>query len=232
MRGARGTMERVLPLADTTVGRKILMAVTGIVYVGFVIAHMLGNLKVYQGAQHFNSYAEGLRTVGAPFFGYGQLLWLARIILIVSIFVHIGLAAQLTMRSRAARPIRYTRYDSMTFSYASRTMVWGGVAILLFIIYHLLHFTFGTVHPNFIPGDAYHNFVSGFQQWPASVAYIAAMIPLGFHLYHGIWSAFQTLGANNPRYNAYRRPFAAVVALIVVLANISFPVAVLTGLLK
>jgi succinate dehydrogenase / fumarate reductase cytochrome b subunit len=225
-------MQQALKLSDTTVGKKILMAVTGVVYVGFVIAHMVGNLKVYQGAEHFNQYAEGLRTVGAPFFGHGQLLWIARIILIISIFIHITMAAQLTLRSRAARKVGYTRYDSLVFSYASRTMLWGGIVILLFIIYHLLHFTFGTVHPNFIPGDAYHNFVTGFQQWPVSIVYIAAMIPLGLHLYHGVWSAFQTLGANNPRYNRYRRPLAAAIALVVVLANISFPLAVLAGVLR
>lgn len=225
-------MQQALKLSDTTVGKKILMALTGVVYVGFVIAHMVGNLKVYQGAEHFNQYAEGLRTVGAPFFGHGQLLWIARIILIISIFIHITMAAQLTLRSRAARKVGYTRYDSLVFSYASRTMLWGGIVILLFIIYHLLHFTFGTVHPNFIPGDAYHNFVTGFQQWPVSIVYIAAMIPLGLHLYHGVWSAFQTLGANNPRYNRYRRPLAAAIALVVVLANISFPLAVLAGVLR
>lgn len=225
-------MQQALTLSDTTVGKKILMAVTGVVYVGFVIGHMLGNLKVYQGRAHFNQYAEGLRTIGAPFFGSGQLLWIARIILIISIFIHITLAAQLTLRSRAARTVGYARYDSLVFSYASRTMLWGGIIILLFIVYHLLHFTFGSVHPSFIPGDAYHNFITGFQQWPVSIIYIAAMIPLGFHLYHGVWSALQTFGANNPRYNRLRRPLAGALALIVVLANISFPLAVLAGVLR
>jgi succinate dehydrogenase / fumarate reductase, cytochrome b subunit len=232
MRTSTKPMQRTLSLSDTTVGKKILMAVTGVIYVAFVIGHMVGNLKVYQGREHFNDYAEGLRTFGAPFFGHGQLLWIIRIILIISIFIHITMAALLTLRSRAARSVAYTRYESLAFSYASRTMVWGGIIILLFIIYHLLHFTFGVVHPDFRPGDPYHNFVAGFQQVPASLVYIAAMVPLGFHLYHGVWSAFQTLGANNPRYNRYRRPFAAGIALIVVIANISFPLAVMAGVLR
>ncbi|MGH7448116.1 MAG: succinate dehydrogenase cytochrome b subunit, partial [Longimicrobiales bacterium] len=128
-----------------------------------------------------------------------------------------------------ARRRGYRKFESLAFSYASRTMVWGGIIILAFVIYHLMHFTFGNVHPDFIPGDAYHNFVVGFRSWPVSLAYIAAMVPLGLHLYHGIWSAFQTVGANNPRYNRYRRPLAATLAALVVAGNVSFPIAVLTG---
>jgi succinate dehydrogenase / fumarate reductase cytochrome b subunit len=110
-------------------------------------------------------------------------------------------------------------------------MVWGGIIILAFVLYHLLHLTFGTVHPDFRAGDAYHNFVTGFRSWPVSLAYIAAMVPLGLHLYHGLWSALQTLGANNPRYNRFRRPAALAIALIITIGNITFPIAVLTGLL-
>ena len=222
-------MRRLFSLYESTVGKKITMAVSGIVLIGFVVAHMVGNLKVYQGREPFNHYAEGLRVFGAPFFAQGQLLWIARLILLAAVGVHILAAVQLTLRSRAARAQGYQRFDSLVFSYASRTMFWGGLIIAAFVVYHLMHFTFGNAHPDFIPGDAYHNFVVGFRSWPVSLAYIAAMIPLGFHLYHGTWSIFQTLGANNPRYNRYRRPLAVVIALAVVLGNISFPLAVLAG---
>jgi succinate dehydrogenase / fumarate reductase cytochrome b subunit len=221
---------RALTLWDSTVGKKIMMAVTGVILIGFVIVHMIGNLKVYQGADAFNHYAEGLRTLGEPFFGYGQLLWILRIILLAAVIIHIVAAVQLVLHSRKARAIGYRKYDGdMVFSYASRTMTWGGLIILGFVIYHLLHLTFGSAHPDFIPGDAYHNLVAGFRSWPVSIAYVLAMIPLGFHLYHGFWSMLQTLGASNPKVNRIRRPIAAVLALVVVLGNVSFPVAVLTG---
>lgn len=226
-------MRRVLSLWDSTVGKKIAMAVTGTILILFVLVHMLGNLKVYQGAEAFNHYAEGLRTLGAPFFGESQLLWILRLGLIAAVLIHIVAATQLTLRSRAARAVAYKRWDGdLVFSYASRTMKWGGVIILLFVIYHLMHFTFGNAHPDFVHGNAYHNFVVGFRSWPVSIAYIAAMIPLGLHLYHGFWSMLQSLGLNNAKYNHLRRPIAAILALVIVLANISFPVAVLTGIVR
>ncbi len=214
---------------SSSVGKKILMALSGVVLYGFVFGHMVGNLKVYQGREAFNHYAEGLRTIGAPFFGYGQLLWIVRAILLVALLIHLAAVVQLTRQSKAARKHSYKKFDGLEFSYASRTMLWGGVLILAYVVYHLLHLTFGSVHPSFIPGDAYNNFVVGFQQVPASAAYIVAMIPLGLHLYHGFWSMLQTLGANNQKYNRLRRPAALSLALLVVLLNISFPVAVLLG---
>lgn len=225
---------RVLKLWSSTVGKKILMASTGVILILFVIGHMVGNLKIYMGPAAFNHYAEGLRTFGAPFFARGQLLWLIRLGLVACVLVHIIAAVQLWLRKRAARPIGYRKYDlgELVFSNASRTMVWGGVALFCFVTFHLMHLTWGNVHPDFIPGDAYHNFVRGFQSLPVSIAYSAAMIPLGLHLYHGIWSMLQTLGANNDKYNHVRRPVAAGIALLVTLGNISFPVAVLAGLVK
>jgi succinate dehydrogenase / fumarate reductase, cytochrome b subunit len=226
-------MRRHPPLWDTTVGKKIAMAVSGVILLGFVVGHMIGNLKVYQGPDAFNHYAEGLQLFGDPFFARGQVVWLVRSVLLASVLIHIVAAAQLVTRSRRARPVGYKRFDNdLVFSYASRTMVWGGIIILLFIVYHLMHFTIGNAHPDFVRADPYHNFVVGFSWWPVSLAYIAAMIPLGFHLYHGFWSMLQTLGAANPKWNHLRRPFAAVLALIVVLGNISFPVAVLTGVVR
>jgi succinate dehydrogenase / fumarate reductase, cytochrome b subunit len=224
-------MRRTFSLWNSTVGKKIMMAASGLILIGFVVGHMIGNLKVYQGAESFNHYAEGLRTFGDPFFGYGQLLWLIRIVLLAAVLIHIVAAAQLTLRSKAARPVGYRRFErDLAFSYASRTMVWGGLIILGFVIYHLLHFTTGDAHPDFIPGNAYHNLVAGFQSWPASLAYILTMIPLGFHLYHGFFSMLHSLGATNPKFNHLRRPLAAALALAVVIPNISFPIAVLSGI--
>jgi succinate dehydrogenase / fumarate reductase cytochrome b subunit len=229
-------MRRVLTLWGSTVGKKILMASTGVILILFVIGHMVGNLKVYKGPEVFNHYAEGLRTFGSPFFAHGQLLWLIRLALIACVLVHVVAAVQLWLRSRAARPVGYRKYEvnELVFSYASRAMLWGGLALAGFVLFHLAHLTWGIepVHRDFIPGDAYHNFVRGFQSVPISLAYIAAMIPLGLHLYHGIWSMLQTLGASNDKYNHVRRPVAAVIALLVTLGNISFPVAVLTGFVK
>ena len=226
-------MRPVMSLWNSTVGKKIAMAVTGTILILFVFGHMVGNLKVYQGPEAFNHYAEGLRTFGAPFFGESQLLWIIRLVLLAAVLIHILAAVQLTLRSRSARAVGYKRWDGdLVFSYASRTMRWGGVIILLFVVYHLMHFTFGNAHPDFVPGDAYHNLVVGFRSWPVAVAYIAAMVPLGFHLYHGFWSMLQSLGLNNEKYNRLRRPTAAVLALLIVLLNISFPVAVLTGIVR
>lgn len=224
-------MGRTAALFRTSIGLKITMAISGIVFVGFVIGHMIGNMKVYLGAEVFNHYAEGLREFGAPFLGHGQFLWIARAVLIVALVVHVWSALKLTQQSHAARDEGYRKRESMEFSRSSRSMRWGGVALLTFIIYHLLHLTFGLVHPDFIPGDAYHNLVTGFQSVPVSVVYMVAMIALGLHLYHGVWSAFQTLGISGPRINRWRRPLALAIALFVVAGNLSFPVSVLTGIL-
>lgn len=227
-------MRRVLKLWDSTVGKKILMASTGAILVLFVIGHAVGNLKIYMGREVFNHYAEGLRSFGSPFFAHGQLLWLIRSFMLACVTIHVIAATVLWLKSRAARPVGYEKYqvNDLVFSYASRSMLWGGLALFFFVWFHLMHLTWGNVHPDFVPGDAYHNFVRGFQSVPVSLVYIAAMIPLGLHMYHGIWSMLQTLGANNDKYNHIRRPAAALIALLITLANISFPVAVLAGVLK
>lgn len=226
-------MRRLFTLYDSTVGKKIMMASTGVILILFIVGHMIGNLHVYEGPERYNAYAEGLRTFGMPLLSHSEALWVVRVILILSVLIHIVAATQLTLRSRSRRGIGYKKYDSgLTFSYASRTMVWGGIIILMFVIYHLMDLTWGWINPDFVPGNPYHNFVATFSVWPIAVWYIAAMIPLGLHLYHGFWSMLQTFGANNPRYNAFRRPIAAVLALIIVAGNISFPISVLTGVVK
>jgi len=219
-------------LARLLIGKKMLMAVTGVILFLFVVGHLLGNLKVYEGPEHFNAYAEGLRTVGAPFFGRGQLLWVARIVLLASVLVHIWAAIAVTRASWRARPVAYRRLEPVETTYAARTMRWGGVIVLVYVIYHLLDFTFGRVNPSFVPGDVYHNVVASFRVWPVSAAYVVAMIVVGLHIYHGLWSAGQTLGVNRPPTVGWRRGVSAVIAVLIAGGYISIPVAVLSGLVR
>jgi succinate dehydrogenase cytochrome b subunit len=229
-------------LYRSAVGKKAVMAVSGIILFGFVVVHMIGNLKIFE-AGEFNVYQDGaykpmryldaygyfLRHVGEPFVPAYTLLWILRSILIVAVVLHIWAAWQVTRMSQVARPRGYVSRAKIHTTYASRTMRWGGVIILLFVIYHLLHFTTGTVHPDFQEGNVYHNVVTGFQVWYVSLFYIVAQVALGLHLYHGLWSMFQSLGWNHPRFNRWRSGFAHAFAWIITLGNISFPLAVLAG---
>lgn len=222
-------MRRLNKLYASTVGKKIMMALSGAVLVLFVLGHMAGNLKAFQGPAAFNAYAEGIREVGYPFLPHMGALWIVRVALLAAVGVHIWAAFKLYLKSNAARGVGYRKQESLSFSYASRTMRWGGIIILAFVVYHILHFTTGTVHNDFIPGDAYHNLVAGFQNPLIALAYIVAVSALAFHLYHGIWSVFQTVGANNPRYNRFRRPLAGVLTGLIYLGFIIVPVAVTAG---
>ncbi|HKD19673.1 MAG TPA: succinate dehydrogenase cytochrome b subunit [Thermoanaerobaculia bacterium] len=211
----------------SSIGRKVVMATTGVILVGFVIAHMIGNLQVYIGPEAMNDYAVWLRQVL-----HGAGLWIARAVLLAAVILHIWAATSLTLSSRKARTVGYREQKWRESTYASRTMRWGGVIILLFVIYHILHMTTGTVHPSFIEGDVYHNFIAGFKVVPVSLFYIVAMLALGLHLKHGVWSMFQTLGVSHPRYIRAAHVLAWIVALVVVVGNISFPLAVMAGIVK
>lgn len=214
----------------SALAKKMVMAVSGIILFGFVLAHMVGNLKIYLGREALNHYAEGLRELGAPLLAHGQALWIARIVLLAAVVLHIWSAWQLTLINRRARPHAYVKKGVVQATYAARTMRWGGVIILLFVVYHLLHLTVGSVHPDFVPGDVYHNVVAGLQvPWVAGF-YILANLALGFHLYHGLWSMFQSLGLDHDAYKNARRPFAITFAVLITAGNISFPLAVLAGL--
>jgi len=212
---------------SSSIGRKVVMAVTGAILFGFVFVHMIGNLQVYLGPETMNHYATFLRQ-----FLHGYGLWIARLVLLAAVVLHIGSAASLTLASRRARPVQYEETKWKESTYASRTMRWGGVILLLFVIYHLLHLTTGTVHQSFIEGDVYHNFVAGFRSVPVSLFYIFAMLALGLHLRHGVWSMFQTLGVSHPRYIRMAHLGAWIFAVVIVIGNISFPLAVLAGLVK
>ena len=216
----------------TAVGKKAVMAVTGIILFGFVLVHMIGNLHLYEGPQYMNEYGQFLRQVGAPAIPPHAALWIARVVLLAAVALHIWSAWQVTRMSQEARPSRYEHKRKIHTSYASRTMRWGGVILVLFIIYHLLHFTAGSVHPDFREGEPYHNVVAGFSIWWVSLFYIVANVALGFHLYHGVWSLFQSLGWNHPRFNRWRDAFAHTFAWVITIGNVSFPLAVLTGLVR
>ncbi len=219
-------------LARTLVGQKTIMAVTGVVLFAFVVGHMLGNLKVFQGPEHFNAYAEGLRTVGAPFFARGQLLLLVRAVLLVAVAAHIWAAIAVTRASWRARPVGYHRLDPVETTYAARTMRWGGVIIVAYVAYHLLDLTFGAVNPAFVPGDVYHNLVASLGRWPVAAGYIVAVATVGLHIHHGVWSALQTLGLNRPPTYRWRRGVAALVAGLITAGYVAIPVAVLAGVVR
>jgi succinate dehydrogenase / fumarate reductase cytochrome b subunit len=215
-------MSAISDLYETTVGKKALMAVTGVVLFAFVVVHLLGNLLIFQGPEKLNGYAVLLRRSGS-------LLWGARAVLLFSVGVHILAAVQLTVRNWRARPHGYARRRYLEADYAARTMVWSGPIVAAFIGYHVLHLTFGTAHPSFDPADVYGNVVTAFRAWPVALVYIVANALLAFHLYHGLWSMFQSLGLNHPVYNGWRRGAAAGLAVAVGAGNISIPVAVLAG---
>ncbi len=216
----------------SAIGKKAVMAITGVFLFGWIFLHMLGNMKLYLGAEHMNEYAKWLIVMGGPALPDKTALWVVRALLIVAVWLHIQAATQLTLMNRAARPVAYTNRDYVTATYAARTMRWGGVIILLFVIYHLLHLTSGTLHPSFIENDPYHNVVTGFQVWWVSAVYIIANLALGLHLYHGLWSMFNSLGLNHVKFNRWRRIFASAFALIITLGNVSFPIAVLMGVVR
>jgi succinate dehydrogenase / fumarate reductase, cytochrome b subunit len=207
---------------DSTVGKKIVMAVTGAIGLGYLIAHVIGNLLVFRGAAKIDGYAGFLKS------NLG-LLWGVRAILLVAVIGHIVAAFQLTRISQKSRPIAYKRWRPVRSDFASRTMRWTGPLVGIFIVYHLLHFTLGTVHPDFHEGQVYHNVTTGFRVWYVSAFYIVAMLALFGHLYHGGWSMFQSVGLNHPKYNRLVRTLATIIAIVVVVGFISIPVAVLLG---
>jgi succinate dehydrogenase / fumarate reductase, cytochrome b subunit len=209
----------------STIGKKVVMAVSGIVLVGYILAHVTANLLIFVGPSAIDGYAASLRTMPI-------LLWGVRGLLLVSLVLHVLAATQLAILARAARPTPYGRFDAQASSPASRTMRWGGVALLLFVVYHILHFTTGQAHPDFIHLAPYHNITTAFRVWWVAGIYIAAMFALAMHLYHGTWSMFQTLGIEHARVNAARRRFATILAVLVPLGFVSVPIAVLIGALR
>jgi succinate dehydrogenase / fumarate reductase, cytochrome b subunit len=193
----------------------------------FVVGHMLGNLQMFEAPEHINAYGHFLHNLG-------ELLWLERGAMLLIIALHITASIQLALRSKAARPVGYSRKEAINSSFASRTMYWSGPIVLAFIIFHLLQFTAGYIHPHatFTQGEVYSNVVSGFQVWWVSLWYIFAMVLLGLHLSHGLWSMFQSVGLAHPRNSVALKNAARATAIIIVLGYISIPISVLLGFVK
>jgi len=211
---------------DSSVGKKMVMGATGLILVAFVILHMLGNLQFFAGPERFNAYSHLLQVDLIEF------TWALRVTLLVSVVLHITAAYQLTMRNRAARPADYVRREPQVSTYAARTMRWGGVYLLLFIPYHILHFTTGTLHPAFVRGQAYGNVVIGFEVMWVALFYLGAMLFLGLHLYHGAWAALRSLGAARPSEDPQHRRIALAIAVIVPVGFSLLPLSVMLGFVR
>jgi len=229
---AKASPNRLLALWTSVIGKKVVMALTGTILVLFVITHMVGNLKIFSGPVEINAYSHFLREVGWPEFANGQVLWIARIVLLVCAFLHITAATQLTIMNRNARPVGYGTKKDVETTWGAQTMRWGGVLLALFIVFHLLHFTAGVV--GFQPGQfehlmVYQNVIAGFSVVPVALFYILAMCALCLHLDHGIWSALQTLGCITTDNTKSIRMISRVVAIVIFAGFVSVPISVLAG---
>ncbi|MEP6687787.1 MAG: succinate dehydrogenase cytochrome b subunit [Gemmatimonadales bacterium] len=219
-------MNRALALWRTSVGKKAVMAVTGIIMVAYLITHVLANLLVFQGPDKINSYSRFLH-------GTGGALWVARLALLVAVGLHIVAAVQLTSRRQAARPVGYAGgREPQVSTLASRTIRWGGGLILVFLVYHILHFTLGTVHASFVEGDPYHNVAAGFASPLVVLFYELAMAAVGLHLYHGIWSSGRSLGVSEPSPHPIRRQLALALSVLVWAGFAAIPIAVYAGVIR
>ncbi|MFI5933347.1 succinate dehydrogenase cytochrome b subunit [Actinoplanes sp. NPDC051494] len=216
----------------SSIALKILMAVTGLLLVGFLYAHMIGNLKIFFGADAFDHYAHWLRTIAEPLLPHAWFLWIMRFGLVVAVVGHIVAATILTRRARKARPVKYAHRPKVQGSYAARTMRWGGVIIVLFVIYHILDLTTGTLNPAGGDTEPSTRVIADFkaEQWYVTLFYVLSIVAVGFHLRHGLWSAFRTLGQQRPRGEHIARAVALVLSVVLVAGYLSVPFAVLTGL--
>ncbi len=220
-------MRRIRGFYASMVGKKVVMGVTGLIGVGFVLLHSLGNLLVFRGPEAINSYSHFLRSTG-------ELLWTLRIVLVVAVILHVIATVQLTVQSRAARPIGYTRRESQVATIASRTMRWGGALLLVFIVLHILHFTTGTIRPAgmFSSDDVYANVVSSFRVWWVTLFYVFAMVALGLHIFHGAWSSVRSVGVSPPSPQPLHRKISVLIAILVWAAFTAVPVAVFSGIVR
>jgi succinate dehydrogenase / fumarate reductase cytochrome b subunit len=229
---ARPTRRVPWPIAfyRSGVGKKWVMAVTGLIGMAFVIGHLIGNLKLYLSREEIDLYGEALRDFPDELLPRTVFLWGLRVGLILALLLHVHAAYSLTRMNQRARPVRYqSKREYTVANYASRTMRWSGIIVLLFIVFHLLDLTWGGGGADFVRGDPYNNAVRSMDRPLVAIVYIVANLALGIHLFHGAWSMFQSIGVNNPRINAARRRFAQAFAGIIVLGNISFPISVQAG---
>ncbi len=227
----------LLDFYSTAVGKKYVMAITGIIGIGFVITHMIGNLKVYlgvvDGEYDIDVYGEYLRELFVPILPRTYFLWIMRFVLIGALVLHLHAAYSLTVLNRRARPVGYqSARDYQIANFASRTMRWTGIIVLLFLFFHLADFTWGWFNPDFERGAVYRNLDASLSRVPVAILYIVANIALGIHLFHGTWSLFQSMGWNNPRFNKWRRHLATGIATAIVVGNCSFPIMALAGVIE
>jgi succinate dehydrogenase / fumarate reductase cytochrome b subunit len=232
--GAKRSVRRrgVLGLWHSSIGKKWVMAVTGLVMTLFLLVHMLGNLKIFFGPADFDHYAHWLRTIGEPVLHGAWYLWIQRFVLLVAVLLHVTAAVQLSHRDRRARPVKYAHGQRPQATFATRTMRYGGLVLALFIVWHLLDLTAGVTNPDFAKGRAYHNIYVDFQHWWSNLIYIAAMVMLGLHINHGFWSATQTLGINSPSRNRMIKTIGSTLAVVISVGFIMVPVGVMTGIVK
>jgi len=218
----------------STVGKKAVMAVTGIVLVLFLVLHMAGNLKIFVGAESFDHYAHWLRTIGAPVLPETWYLWIQRVALLAAVLGHIWSAASLALRARAARPVKYAHRRPVKGSYAARTMRWGGVIIVLFVAYHILDLTTGDLNPVGDSSTPHANVVADFapERWYVTLFYVLAIAALAFHIRHGIFSALRTLGQRTQSGERRAKAIALAVAVVLTVGFLSVPIAVTTGLIQ
>jgi len=226
-------IDRAAGFYAAPIGKKAVMAITGVMLVGYVVAHMLGNLQIYSAnPAQINIYAAFLHNPANAL-----LLWGARSVLLAAVILHVTAAVQLWLQNRAARPVAYVKKDDVPASYAARTMIWSGPIVGAFVIFHVLHLTAGKVLElrdvggNPITPDVRYNVIAGFQNYAVSGFYIFAMILLCMHLYHGVWSMCQSLGISHPRYTRKLKRASAILAILIAIGNCSIPIAVMTGLL-
>ena len=219
-------MNRLAVLWQSSVGKKAVMAVTGLILVAYLITHVLANLLVFNGPERINRYAQLLHSSGAA-------LWGVRLILLAALILHIIAATQLAIRSRAARPEPYAGgRDPQVSTFAARTIRWGGALILLFLIYHILHFTTGTAHPDFVELNPHHNVSTGFRNPLVAAVYLLAMLAVGLHLYHGVWSSGRSLGLSQPSPRPLHRRVALILAVFVWLGFTAIVIAGFSGLIR
>lgn len=219
-------------LWNSTIGKKTVMAVTGLIMVAFLLVHMLGNLKIFFGPHDFDAYAAWLRTIGEPVLHGAWYLWIQRAVLLVAVVLHVTAATQLSKRDLQARPIKYEHGQRPKATFATRTMRWGGVILALFIIWHLLDLTAGQVNPNFVKDHPYHNVVKDFQVWWINLIYIVAMLAVGLHIFHGFRSAAQTLGRRNAFRGNALQAVGTTLALVITAGFLAVPIGVMTGLVN
>ena len=228
-------------LYSTAVGKKYVMAITGIIGIGFVVGHMVGNLKVYLGViaegdelvYDIDIYGEFLRDLLVPILPRTVFLWGLRLVLIGALLLHVHAAYSLTVLNRKARPVKYqTPRDYQVANFASRTMRWTGIIVLLFLAFHLADLTWGATSDEWVRGAVYFNIDQSLSRLPVAIFYILANIALGIHLFHGTWSLFQSMGWSSPRFNSWRRGLATAIATVVVVGNVSIPIAVQAGIIE